>query len=171
MVRIESTDGDNQRLIKHKTVWVIVVVAIALALLFPPNAASNAALVKEIADVPHETKSHEVQETKEEVVWTFETLVPYLAQKYGQDESLARAIIRCESKNRAHAKGDNYNKEGVYWSSDWGYWQINDYWNQATAKRRGYDIKIWQENLEYGFIMLKEQGTQPWLASSYCWNV
>lgn len=103
-------------------------------------------------------------------VWTFENMVPYLAKKHGQSEELAREIIRCESKNHANAKNDNYDKQGNYWSSDHGYWQINDYYNRATAKARGYDIDIWQENLEYGFIMLKEQGTQPWKSSAYCWN-
>lgn len=113
----------------------------------------------------------EVAPEEKPVEWTFETLVPYLAVKHGQDEALARRIIKCESKNNPNAKNDNYTKTGEYWSSDWGYWQINDYWNFAEAKRRGFDLHIWEENLEYGFIMLKERGTQPWLASAYCWDI
>ncbi len=102
--------------------------------------------------------------------WTFETLLPYLAKKYGQDEKLARAIIKCESGTKPDSINRNYTKGGTVWSSDHGYFQINDYWNKKTAIQRGFDIHLWEENLEYGFILLKERGTNPWLPSKRCWS-
>ena len=111
------------------------------------------------------------QEIPVEVIpWTFETLLPYLAKKYGQDEALARRIIACESHNDPYAVGNNYSEEGILWSKDIGYWQINNYFHKETALQRTYDIYKWEENLEYGFIMLKEKGTQPWSASKHCWD-
>lgn len=96
----------------------------------------------------------------------------HLAEKYGQDEALARKIISCESQYRKGNTHENKRDDGTVWSVDWGYWQINDYWNLAEATRRGYDIRYnWQDNLEFGFIMLRDQGTSPWNASKYCWNV
>lgn len=112
-------------------------------------------------------EAKEIEEVKPE--WTFNTLTKYLAKKYGQDEALARRIIQCESQTNQSKKNDNYTKSGVYWSSDHGYWQINDYWHERTAARRGFNIYLWDENLEYGFILLKEQGTEPWTASRHCW--
>lgn len=102
--------------------------------------------------------------------WTFETLVPYLAEKHGVDEQLAREIIRCESRNKKDAKGYNYNSEGKVWSTDIGYFQVNSYYHTKEALSRGFDIYVWEENLEYGFIMLKEQGVTPWEPSKKCWN-
>lgn len=102
---------------------------------------------------------------------TFDSEVSRLAAKYHQSETLARAIILCESRQYGSgASHKNYDKQGVWWSTDWGYWQINDYYNAATAKRRGFDIYDKWENLEFGFIMLKEQGTSPWNASRGCWG-
>lgn len=107
---------------------------------------------------------------KPETEVTFENLVPLLAEKYGVSEPLAMAIIKCESNYVADAYHLNY-RDGVHWSTDWGYWQINDYYNATMAKEQGYDvINNWEDNLEYGFIMLKERGTQPWLASKPCWG-
>ena len=109
------------------------------------------------------------EEVSRETEWTFETLLPYLANKYNVNETLARNIIACESRNDPNAKNDNYT-EGVYWSSDYGYWQINDYHHESVASKRGFNIYVWEENLEYGFLLLKEQGTQPWRASQHCWG-
>lgn len=157
----------NNRLIKH-SLWywfVFLLFAIGFVLALPSRTASSqSGVTRETEEAPV------VVEVKKE--WTFETLVPHLAEKYGQDEVLARKIISCESQNDPDAEGKNYSKEtGEHWSSDHGYWQINDYWNEATANKHGYDIRNnWQDNLEWGFKMLKSQGTAPWKASKHCWN-
>lgn len=99
---------------------------------------------------------------------TFDTEIARLAEKYGQDESLARGIIKCESQQYNDMNNKNYLK-GVLWSTDWGYWQINDYYHEETAMKLGFDIQNEWDNLEFGFILLSEQGTRPWKASQACW--
>lgn len=71
----------------------------------------------------------------------------------------------CESHLRPHAVGTEA-KVG----SDHSYWQINSYYHEKSARAEGYDIYDPEENLEYGFILLKEQGVQPWVHSSRCWK-
>lgn len=100
----------------------------------------------------------------------FDLEVVRLANKYEQDEMLARAIIKCESLQYGHeAKNENVDKNGNVWSSDWGWWQINDYYHEENALEAGYDVinNKW-DNLEYGFILLSEQGRNPWKASRSC---
>jgi len=105
------------------------------------------------------------------VVKTFDVEVTKLALKYKQDEKLARSIIACEGKHyKTRGNNKNYTKAGVYWSSDIGHWQINDYFHQKVAMKLGLDIYDEWNNLEYGFILLKQQGTKPWNASKYCWK-
>lgn len=123
--------------------------------------------------VPSRTASvspQEIEATKP--VWTFDTLVSHLSKKYGQNESLVRKIIDCESDYRQGDTHKNYNKKGEVWSIDWGLWQINDYWHLKDATRMGYDVRYnWKDNLEYGFIILKRDGAMAhWSASAYCWN-
>jgi len=111
------------------------------------------------------------KDVSRETDWTFDTFVHHLALKYGQDEELARKIIACESQYKQGNTHKNLQEDGTVWSTDWGYWQINDYWHLDEAKSQGYDIRYnWQHNLEYGFKMLKSEGTTPWNASKYCWN-
>lgn len=127
----------------------------------------------------------EKEEKKVEVVEvkTFSTEVHRLAQKYNQNENLALEIMRCEGQHYKDAVNKNYhwetvgqNDDGtpivawVHWSSDWGHWQINDYYHLKTAQSMGLDIKDEWGNLEYGFWLLSQQGTAPWNASKYCWG-
>lgn len=140
---------------------MLIILAIIIAVFgFPSNTVSS-------QNVPRETQPEE-----EPLPVTFDTLFPLLAEKYGQDTNLAREIIRCESRFDENARNDNYDKKGIYWSSDWGYWQINDYWHVEDAKKLGLDvINNWEDNLEYGFIILKRDGAMAhWSASAHCWN-
>lgn len=114
-----------------------------------------------------------------EVEKTYETEVARLALKYDQSESLARKIIFCESTIYSRAENKNYRLQWnselgtstmTHWSSDWGYWQVNDFYHEKEARRMGYNIYKWEDNLEYGFWLMSKQGTQPWSASRHCWN-
>jgi hypothetical protein len=98
--------------------------------------------------------------------------VSVLAEKYNQSPSLALRIIYCEGGVQWHIdKPNNQNKKnGEVWSNDIGYWQINDHFHRLRAMKEGYDIYDPMENLEYGFKLLKRNGTQPWNASKACWN-
>ena len=115
---------------------------------------------------------------------TFDSEVHRLAVKYNQNEALALKIMQCEGQHYKDAVNKNYHREYtgefdengvekyilVHWSSDWGHWQINDYYHLDSAKRMGLDIKDEWGNLEYGFWLLSVQGTSPWNASKYCWK-
>jgi len=101
---------------------------------------------------------------------TFDSEVSRLAKKYKQNEQLARNIITCEGiayKNLGNNK--NY-LNGVLWSTDIGWWQINNYYHEKSANKLGLDIYNDWDNLEYGFILLSEQGVAPWSASKHCWS-
>ena len=100
-----------------------------------------------------------------EVEKTYESEVIRLATKYGQDETLVRKIIFCESTVYAHATGTK-----AVVGIDVGYFQINTYFHEATAKKMGLDIYKWEDNLEYGFWLMSREGTQPWSASKFCWS-
>ena len=104
-------------------------------------------------------------------VKTFDSEVHRLALKYKVNETLARKIISCEGKlYEKLGNNKNYNKQGVVWSTDWAWWQINDYYHLEPAKKMGLDIKDKWQNLEYGFWLLKTQGSSPWVASKFCWS-
>lgn len=124
-----------------------------------------------LASTPSVTVPIVPESTTVNVVKTFDTEVHRLALKYGQNETLAREIIKCEGLTyKTKGNNKNYNKQGVWWSSDIGWWQINDYYHKDTALKMGFDINNEWDNLEYGFILLEEQGTAPWDASKYCWE-
>lgn len=101
---------------------------------------------------------------------TLESEVSRLSVKYGVSETLVNKIIKCESSMYGNAVNHNKLKDGTIWSTDWGYLQINDYYHQKTMEKLGLNIKDEFDSLEYGFMLLKSQGTQPWKASKLCWN-
>lgn len=88
------------------------------------------------------------------------TLIAILAKKYGQDPELAKRIIACESQNivDAHSPTD-----------DFGYFQINQV-HFAQLRKMGLDRTKWQDNLEFGFYLMKRDGLAPWKNSEYCWK-
>lgn len=95
--------------------------------------------------------------------------ISYYSLKYEVSEPLARAIMKCESGLKPHAKNHNV-KGGNIWSTDYSYWQINDFYHQDTFAKMGWDITDPKDNLEAGFYLLAQQGVQPWSASKHCWN-
>lgn len=96
---------------------------------------------------------------------TVQSEVHRLSLKYGQNEQLVEKIIACEGrmypKNTLH-----YNTNGTV---DKGPLQINSV-HTAEMEKLGLDINNWQDSLEYGFILLKEEGLSPWSASKTCWS-
>jgi hypothetical protein len=101
---------------------------------------------------------------------TLDSEIDRLAIKYGVSSSTAREIIKCESSMYSEAVNHNRLSDGTIWSSDRFHFQINDYYHEATMKRLGLDYYNQWDSLEYGFILLKEQGTKPWKASQKCWQ-
>jgi len=73
--------------------------------------------------------------------------------------------MKCESQ--LYGSATHLNRNGT---RDWGYWQINDI-HVSTALKMGFDIINEPfDNLEYGFILLANEGARPWSASKYCWS-
>lgn len=87
-----------------------------------------------------------------------------LSTKYRVDPMLAAHIIQCESGT--HPYTPNINKNGT---TDYGFWQINST-HRAFAWKYGFDIENPLDNLEFGFLFLKQNGTSPWNASKACWS-
>lgn len=117
---------------------------------------------------------------QEEIIINYDTEIVRLSEKYGFDLELAKKIIKCESLIYGQdAENKNYRMEWnaelgtttrTHWSTDIGFWQINDYWHKETAKKMGYNIYDWKDNLEYGAILLSRDGERHWSASKYCWD-
>jgi len=138
---------------------IILLVLVIFVLIFPITVDSVVVEVEEEAVI------------EEQIEWTPDTLITELSVAYGQDESLIRKIIHCESRGDVNAMNKNFNEKGQWWSSDYGLMQINNYWHEATAAELGMNIYDWQHSLEYGVILLKTDGAmRHWSASAYCWN-
>lgn len=101
---------------------------------------------------------------------TLDSEINRLTVKYSIDKNLAYAIMSCESSLKPEARNVNFDKANTAWSADIGYWQINDYFHKSRMNDLGLDINNQWDNLEYGFILLKASGTQPWSASKGCWS-
>jgi len=116
-------------------------------------------------------REHNFDVTPEEYIYL-------MAEKYGVDVKLALKIMECESVAYANASGEaikdvvNYNRDetGAVWSSDIGRWQLNDYYHQVPAYNMGFSLNNDYDNIEYGFYLMSQEGTQPWQASKYCWG-
>jgi len=107
---------------------------------------------------------------KEVKIPTMQEEVYRLADEYEVNPELAIAIISCEGA-RYKTLGNNQNhKNGVWWSEDIGYFQVNDYFHLKTATKMGLDIYDDTDNLEYGIWLLKTQGVRHWKASAKCWQ-
>ena len=85
------------------------------------------------------------------------------------DAPVMIAVARCESRFRQY-NADGTVLRGKENSKDLGVFQINEYWNGADAKRRGFDLKTTEGNIGYARVMYKEQGLKPWGASRSCWG-
>lgn len=102
---------------------------------------------------------------------TFESEINRLALKYNKSPLIAKAVIKCEGlayKEKGNHR--NLDKNGMLWSTDIGWWQINDYYHKIPAMKLGLDINNEWDNLEYGFILWSQQGLAPWSASKNCWS-
>jgi len=87
-----------------------------------------------------------------------------------------------ESHNDQNKIGYNYryktvvNEDGTttkvkyLWSKDIGKYQLNDYYNEASCRKAGFDIYTEAGNTGCALMMYNTLGTAPWKASEYCWS-
>lgn len=78
-------------------------------------------------------------------------------------------IARCESHFR-HTLSDGSVLQGVVDSADTGVMQINTRYHGEKAVQMGLDLTKLEDNLAYARNLYERQGTQPWNASSACWQ-
>jgi len=83
-------------------------------------------------------------------------------------------IAKCESGGKQFYQdgtlvtNKNY-RDGVHWSTDYGYFQINDYYHLERAEELGLDIMTEQGNKDYALLLFDADGTSHWQASKGCW--
>lgn len=87
-----------------------------------------------------------------------------LAENDENKAILAVKIIFCESEIDNSQIHKNKN------STDYGYWQINDYYWEDYFRKKGLNIKNKDDNLKAGFEILNKYGIEMWKASKECWN-
>ena len=112
-------------------------------------------------------------------------LIHQLSIEHGLDREVMDGIIKCESSNKQVAKNHNYRDRWVHdlehpnggyferyiWSTDWGLFQINDYYWDDDAQKLGFDYKNSREdNIKMAFHVYLVQGLSAWSASAYCWK-
>jgi hypothetical protein len=99
------------------------------------------------------------------------TLVEYLSSTHNIDIKLVERIIDCESELYQGSINHNRREDGSIWSTDYGLFQINDYFWNKKALKLGLNYKESREdNIKLGFYILEVQGLSAWRASSHCWK-
>ncbi len=92
-----------------------------------------------------------------------------IVQDYYKDTPILANVARCESQYRQYNSNGSVFR-GVVNNADVGVMQINEKYHSARAKQLGIDLHTLEGNLEYGALLYKEQGLQPWSASKPCWG-
>jgi hypothetical protein len=100
---------------------------------------------------------------------TLDSEIDRLSIKYHVASSTVRSIIYCESRMYGSVVNVNY-ENGVAWSEDRSYMQINNYFHKDTMTKLGLDYYNEFDSLEYGIMLLRDQGLTPWKASKGCWS-
>jgi len=81
------------------------------------------------------------------------------------DPAQVLKIAYCESSFKPTAFRDN-GRLGV----DLGLLQTNEYFHGNRALELGYDLNNPNDSLNFGLLLMKEQGTKPWGWSKKCWT-
>lgn len=139
-----------------RKVFYLILLAIMFLFLFIPRIV-----------IQRETKEIEIIEESPEVLITTEPEIP----------KILLDVAWCESNQNQEKKGYNYRykivdgqKVKYLWSTDIGYWQINDYYHEENAKKLGMDIYTYKGNRDYALLLYNKNGLKDWGASSACWS-
>jgi hypothetical protein len=88
---------------------------------------------------------------------------------YFKDDPILVDIARCESSFRQVDENGKILKGRVN-KGDVGIMQINEYYHADKAKELGLNLRTLEGNLAYAKYLYEQQGAQPWISSSKCWN-
>lgn len=86
-------------------------------------------------------------------------VVAKYAAEYDQDPYTALDIMYCESGFKNVPSPTN----------DIGPMQINLIHAQEASKM-GLDLDNYEDNIQYGFYLMSQQGLKPWSSSENCWE-
>lgn len=128
-----------------------------------------AAQVETVVPMEAASPKIEVSVKKETSVTTDSNEMERITRAYLKDTPLLAEIARCESTFTQFNK-DGSVLRGKVNSKDVGLLQINERYHLERAKKLNINIYTIEGNLEYGKLLYKEQGGQPWSASKPCWG-
>jgi hypothetical protein len=95
--------------------------------------------------------------------------VEQTVKEYFKDIPILSKVAFCESRyNQFDANGNVL--RGVKNPKDVGVMQVNEFYHLVDSKKLGFDIHTLEGNLAYARHLYNARGTQPWSASSHCWN-
>jgi hypothetical protein len=90
-------------------------------------------------------------------------------REYFKDIPILAEVARCESTFRQQGKDGNVLR-GVVNGSDLGVMQINEYYHQSTAAKKGFNLHTLEGNMAYGRDLYMREGLKPWAPSAPCWS-
>lgn len=137
---------------KYSKLVLLALLIVIASLLFIPNIAKQKEEVKNEIEVVEVKPEPEIPQILLDIAW-------------------------CESNMSQDKRGYNYRfklvdgvKTKYLWSTDIGYWQINNYYHEDRAKSLGMDIYTYEGNRDYALLLYNENGLKDWGASSACWS-
>ena len=89
---------------------------------------------------------------------------------YFDDIPIMAEVARCESQFTHIDPRTGLVNRGRVNPKDVGVMQINQYYHETTAQHMGLELTTFEDNLTYARYLYEREGTQPWSASSACWN-
>lgn len=109
----------------------------------------------------------EVKPIVEEVKLTIEEQISLAFPEVKKEMLL---IAKCESGNKLHPHGRQFNEDGtvlISKTSDIGIFQINQvHWPEA--EELNIDIKTIEGNIEFAKLLYQRSGFKPWYMSNNC---
>jgi len=91
-------------------------------------------------------------------------------RSYFEDIPIMAEVARCESHFTHIDPTTGLVTRGRVNPLDVGVMQINEYYHEQTAENMGLELTNLEDNLAYARYLYEKEGTQPWSASSACWN-
>jgi hypothetical protein len=92
-------------------------------------------------------------------------VIDYIEGVFGDDSKVAVAMSRCESRLDHSRHNDNWRKDGTKWSTDWGLFQVNDYFHNTKSLVKFQKLVknlSWKENILLAKDIYNSSGWTAW---------